>query len=127
MDFLKGRMNRAVYWLCVGTVAVLLLLWTLLAPGTARVHEIVLVILCVPRLHDIGWSGWWVLAPLSLEIGAAVLAFTTLPLETAQPVMGVVVLVIFGLVAWLGTIPGQPHTNRFGEPPRPGLRSWRGS
>jgi uncharacterized membrane protein YhaH (DUF805 family) len=35
--------------------------------------------------------------------------------------MGVFVVVVAGLMIWLGCVPGQPFANRFGEPPASGF------
>ena len=85
------------------------------------VSEVALIFVCVPRLHDLGKSGWWAVIPLIVEIVSAALAFSLLPFQQAAEVMCVVVLVIAGLMILLGLIPGQAAANGFGEPPRPGL------
>lgn len=111
-----------MFWLCVAIIAVLYIVSNLYLERNVPVSEVVLIILCVPRLHDIGRSGWLVAPPLALEIGAAVAAFSLLPADRALPVMGVVTLIIAALVVWLGCIPGDPAANRFGEPPSPGIK-----
>jgi uncharacterized membrane protein YhaH (DUF805 family) len=121
MKFLKGRMNRASYWLALGVLAGLLTLIAFYDPSFARVNEGVLVLLCVPRLHDIGRSGWWVLGIFAIELLGAFVGFGLFRGEASVQVMGAFVLIIFGLVLWLGFIPGQGDANRFGEPPAPGL------
>jgi uncharacterized membrane protein YhaH (DUF805 family) len=118
---LQGRMNRAMYWLCVAIIAALYLGMNFFFQEHTPISEVVLVILCVPRLHDIGRSGWFALIPIALEIGAAVAAFSSLPPDTALAVMGIIVLIFAGLIIWLGCIPGDPSTNRFGEAPAPGI------
>ena len=124
MGFLPNRTNRATYWLSIGVIAVTLLLISLLFPGDAQVSEALLVMLCIPRLHDLGCTGWLVLAPLLLEVGSMIATLTLLPLEEAKAVMGVVVLIIAGLVGLLGAIPGQILPNQFGDPPPRGL-TWK--
>lgn len=121
MAMLQGRMNRAMYWLCVAIIAALYFAMNFVFQKHTPISEVVLIFLCVPRLHDIGRSGWFALIPIALEIGAAVAAFSSLPQETALTVMGIIVLIIGGLIIWLGCIPGDPSTNRFGEAPTPGL------
>jgi uncharacterized membrane protein YhaH (DUF805 family) len=121
MAFLQGRTNRATYWLCLAIIVLLLFLANIVARKPIALSEVVLVILCVPRLHDIGRSGWFMVGPLVFEVVGAVLGFTLLPAGVAMSAMVGVTLVIIGLVIWLGTIPGQPAANRFGEPPAPGI------
>jgi uncharacterized membrane protein YhaH (DUF805 family) len=121
MHFLKGRTNRATYWVGLAILALMIGAWAYVAHGDAKVSEGVLIFIAVPRLHDIGRSGWFVLGPLVLEIVGVVAAVALLPLETAKVVMGVISLVIFGLMALLGCLPGTRVENRFGPPPAPGL------
>jgi uncharacterized membrane protein YhaH (DUF805 family) len=119
---LQGRMNRAMFWLCVAIIVVLYGVVTFYFQRRTPVSEVVLVILCVPRLHDIGRSGWLVLGPLALEIGAAIAAFTFLPPGSALPALGIVTLIVAGLIVWLGCIPGDPGSNRYGDSPPPGIK-----
>lgn len=122
MNFLKGRANRASYWVGLATLVVLMAILMVVAPSSAHIQEIVLIYLAVPRLHDIGRTGWWAAAVLGLEIALTVVAFVTLPEEQALSVTGVMGLAIFGLMVWLGSIPGEPAPNRFGDPPARGLQ-----
>jgi len=126
MNFLKGRTNRATYWAAAAIVVVLYTLLNLVLPGRSSVSELVLIFLCVPRLHDIGRTGWLVLAPLAFEIAAAV-TLVVLPGDQGVMVLGLAALVILGAIIWLGAIPGDPEANRFGEPPAPGVQLRRPS
>jgi uncharacterized membrane protein YhaH (DUF805 family) len=83
-----------------------------------RIGEAMLILLCVPRLHDLGKSGWWVLIPLGIELVAIVVAIAVSSTEDAGIVFGAVFLAVSGFIVVLGLIPGQPHANRFGDPPR---------
>jgi uncharacterized membrane protein YhaH (DUF805 family) len=124
---LKGRMNRAGYWLCVAIIAVLYFAMNFVFRTRTPISEVVLIFLCVPRLHDIGRSGWLVLIPLALEVGGAIAAFSSLPPGTGLAVMGVIVLLIAGLIIWLGCVRGDQSANRFGEAPSPGIEFKRAS
>jgi uncharacterized membrane protein YhaH (DUF805 family) len=93
----------------------------LFLPRHAAVSEVVLLFLCVPRLHDIGLSGWWFGGALLLEIAVVAASFILLPLAQAPIPIGIFVLVAAVALIWLGTKPGEPGANRFGEPPSPGL------
>lgn len=125
MTFLQGRTNRAIYWLSIGIAGLLYAGMSLVFHRQVSVGEAVLIFIGIPRLHDIGRSGWLTLAPIAIEVVGGVAALTLLPHETARTVMGVLVLVIGALMIWVGVIPGQPSSNRFGEPPLPALQGWR--
>jgi uncharacterized membrane protein YhaH (DUF805 family) len=86
-----------------------------------KVQEILLIFLAVPRLHDIGRSGWLALPPLILEVVGVIACVAYLPPESAQVAFGVIALVLAGLMILLGIVPGDPMPNRFGEPPPPGV------
>jgi uncharacterized membrane protein YhaH (DUF805 family) len=72
----------------------------------------------VKRLHDLGRSGWWLVAILAVFVPIAALmepAWFPPPLV----MIGVLLEVIFvvGYLIVLGAIPGQAKPNRFGPPP----------
>jgi uncharacterized membrane protein YhaH (DUF805 family) len=121
MDFLKGRTNRATYWLTVGMCILLYAAFYLITGDHVSISEIVLLLICIPRLHDIGKSGWWSGGLILVQFALLGLAIGLLPLEQAKHVMGVFVLLVAGLMIWLGCVPGQPFANKFGEPPAPGF------
>jgi uncharacterized membrane protein YhaH (DUF805 family) len=120
----SGRTNRATYWTGVAVILILMIVIGVVTRKPPHIAEVVLIILGVPRLHDIGKSGWLVLWPIGLEVVGAICAFGFLPLESAMAVMGLVVLIIAGLMIWLGCIRGQDVENRFGPPPSPGI-GWK--
>ena len=74
--------------------------------------------MCVPRLHDLGKSGWWVLIPIGIELIAIVVAIAVFSPEGAYVVFSAVFLAVASFIVVLGLIPGQPHANRFGDPPK---------
>ena len=107
-------MNRATYWLCIGVLLIILAIINFVSVRPLRINEALLVILCVPRLHDLGKSGWWVVVPLATELAIIVIfAVAALSLDAGASVAGLAIAVF---VVVLGLIPGQPHANRFGEP-----------
>jgi len=124
MRVLQGRINRAGYWLAVVVTLVLLTLAAFLFPAVGPVSEAVLVIACVPRLHDIGRSGWLVVGPLLIDMAGSI-APSLLP-SPPSAAWGIAILVaevvIIGLVIWLGAVRGDPAANRFGPPPATGLQ-----
>ncbi len=73
--------------------------------GVAMVPLIVpLIAVTVRRLHDLGLSGWWLVA---LPIGASISA-----VDALVPFVHVIVM----------AIPGRKGANRFGEDPKAGSR-----
>lgn len=121
MRWWSGRINRASYWTSLGLCAALYILLNLISKKQVAVSEVILVILCVPRLHDVGKSGWWAGGVVLAEIVLVVISFVTLPIDTATIPVGIFAIVVLGLLIWLGAIPGQPETNKYGEPPAPGV------
>ena len=127
MKSLRGRINRAWYWVGAAAVAVIYLVLLLTQAQQVPISEVALVFLSVPRLHDIGKSGWFVLIGIGVEILGIIIGFSFFSFEDAQGVTGLATLVIAGLLVWLGAIPGDPKANAWGEPPAPGLQLRRAS
>jgi uncharacterized membrane protein YhaH (DUF805 family) len=117
----RGRINRATYWVLL--IAVIALFTVVIAVMQKRMPygEIALIVLCVPRLHDIGWSGWWAGGVIIAEIAVVAGALASLPEDSALVVMGLFVFAVGILLIVLGLIPGQVGTNRFGAAPAPGV------
>ena len=118
---LKGRTNRATYWLCTGVVAVIYFVLVRFGQKPPAIGELLLLLLCVPRLHDIGMSGWWAGGAIIAELIVVAASFLLLPLSVFPIVMGVFVLAIAVAMIVLGLKAGDPGANRFGEPPPAGL------
>jgi uncharacterized membrane protein YhaH (DUF805 family) len=84
------------------------------------------------RLHDVGYSGWWIgpavlfwlvgamLITLTLSLTVGPAKFSAL-LQAYPPLHGLLVVVIglppFGGLLWLQASAGQPGANRFGPQP----------
>jgi len=117
----RGRINRATYW--VSLAAVIAVFTAVIAFTEMRMPygEAVLILLCVPRLHDIGRSGWWVGGVIIAEIAVVAGALIALPEDEAMIVLGLFVIVVAILLVVLGAISGQAGANRFGGAPAPGL------
>jgi len=111
-------MNRATYWLCLGILVAAVGIMSVAGIRPPRIGEAMLILMCVPRLHDLGKSGWWVLIPISIELVAIVIAIAVFSTENAYTVFGIVFLVVAAFIVVLGLIPGQPRANRFGDPPK---------
>jgi uncharacterized membrane protein YhaH (DUF805 family) len=120
MRALSGRMNRAMYWLTLGAVVSLYVIINIVSPKQIGVSEAVLVFLCVPRLHDIGKSGWFVLVGIFLELIGLAIGYSFFSLEGAKIIAGLAIFVIMGLLVWLGTIRGDANSNQWGGT----ARSW---
>jgi uncharacterized membrane protein YhaH (DUF805 family) len=125
VDLLNGRINRSTYWL--GLVIIMSVFVLLRVAGVrASVSEVVLVCLAVPRLHDVGRSGWWAGAAFAFELAAMVLVFVVGLASNASTVfvndgLGIVVLIVLGAMGVLGFWPGSQSENRFGPPPAVGI------
>jgi uncharacterized membrane protein YhaH (DUF805 family) len=115
---LQGRINRASYWAAILTGAAVFALIRMFDPK-ATLAEVVVLFICVPRLHDIGRSGWWAGAAIIGEF--VMVGFLTVSLDAMLVASGLYVMLIGLLMIVLGCIPGQADTNRFGPPPAPGL------
>jgi uncharacterized membrane protein YhaH (DUF805 family) len=121
--WLSKRMNRAQYWLLLGAMTIIYVTLQFV-PGGDRVpfSGWLLLAICVPRLHDLGLSGWWSAPPLAV-VGLFGLAYA---LNQDSVIFLLAVTVVFlvsvALLIWLGAVPGQRDPNRFGNPPAAGLR-----
>ena len=88
--------------------------------------ELMMISVGVPRLHDIGRSGWIVVGAIGIEIVVVFGAlFAGASADDLELTSGVVFLVIAALGVWLGAIPGQAQPNKWGDPPLPGIRFGR--
>jgi uncharacterized membrane protein YhaH (DUF805 family) len=119
-------MNRPTYWLCY--VLFMLIVSVLVFSGTPPKGgmELMMIFIGIPRLHDIGRSGWLVGIAI---IGEIIVIFGALfagaSVDTLEITAGVVFLVIAALGIWLGLISGDAQANTWGEPPQPGIRFGR--
>jgi uncharacterized membrane protein YhaH (DUF805 family) len=121
---LKYRINRPTYWL---SYVVFMVVVSVLA-YIGRLNggmELMMVVIGVPRLHDIGRSGWLVGAAILAEIVVIVAVSIVASLDTLEIVSGLLFFTIAVLGIWLGAIRGQSGANQWGEPPGPGIRFGR--
>jgi uncharacterized membrane protein YhaH (DUF805 family) len=112
-------MNRASYgvFLALLVVAYIVMVNTMKRPPGA---EVVVGLIAVPRLHDVGRSGWWLLPLFAGEFLAVAIGWS----GGADGILlagGIYVLLCLFLLIVLGFVPGQPSANRWGEPPLPGV------
>lgn len=118
----KHRINRTTYWVCLAVLAV----WALFAAFVLHksgglVDEFVVAAICVPRLHDMGKSGWMVGAVLVAYLALALILATSLNADLISESLGIVAIGIVFVLVYLGLIPGDPGENRYGEQPPPGV------
>jgi uncharacterized membrane protein YhaH (DUF805 family) len=121
---LKYRINRSTYWLCYAVFIVLISVLAYIGKLNGGM-EMMMVLIGVPRLHDIGRSGWLIGAAILTEIVVIVVAAIVASIDALEITGGLVVLTIASLGVWLGMIPGQPCANQWGDPPGPGIRFGR--
>lgn len=116
-----SRINRLTYWIGIAVIAAVFIALNMISTKQVPVREFVLAAVCIPRLHDIGKSAWWAGGLFLLEIAISVGSIFFLPQSVAMLPIGIFVLVVAGLMVWLGFIPGQPEANRYGGVPARGL------
>lgn len=121
---IASRMNRATYWLWLVVAVPIIVAVKVKAPKYGVSTEVLLPSLCVPRLHDIGRSGWWVVAPALGEF-IPLIGLFFIPMNYSSILTYLSILILWGFFIWLGTVPGQSGPNRFGEQPRPLFRRAR--
>lgn len=120
---MKYRMNRATYAFLLGALAVayVVMVNTMKRPPGA---EVFVAVIAVPRLHDVGRSGWWLLLLLAGEFIAIAIGWSA-GVDGIMLAGGIYVLLAFLLLVALAFVPGDPGPNRWGDPPMPGVRLGR--
>jgi uncharacterized membrane protein YhaH (DUF805 family) len=138
----EGRTRRSHFWIgwliCLGAGVVagwipligffisIALIWPNLA-------------ITVKRLHDLGISGWIAAVPFVANIVGFVMIFVTVgasvfmnatALENEDPaailaligpaigILGLLLLVNFGFLLWVGLVDGKPGSNKYGPSPK---------
>jgi uncharacterized membrane protein YhaH (DUF805 family) len=117
------RINRKTFWIGTFFVVAVSLLITAVQGGLPSVTTcaiLALILLGPARLHDIGLSGWYALAPIAAAIGVMAVPATPLLIVLGVAFAMADIPLLAG-VALLGAIPGQRKVNRFGGP-KGGLR-----
>ncbi len=117
----QGRIGRAAFWIGFALVMVLSLLLNLI-PGVVG-HLLGFVLLwpqvCIhaKRLHDMGRTAWWMLAPVLVLVICGVAGFVLGYSETGGPStaavapMAVAALCGIGFLLWVGLTPGAAEPN----------------
>ena len=108
------RINRSVYWLWLAGAAALYVVGSLITYYLS-IYAFVLTILFVPRLHDLGRSGYYAALPALIGTGCLVPAFAFDNPDIFRYISATSIT-IFALI--LGILPGQSAMNRWGEKPK---------
>ena len=120
----KGRISRSVYFAMLTVFLAVIFAINYFATKPISALEASLILLTIPRLHDIGRSGWLVLWGVAIEVVGLIASFVLLPQESVQVGMGLTVLVLGVVILILGLIPGDKGANKYGEQP---FSLWRGT
>lgn len=120
---LKFRYNRASYFTFLAILVGGFILLISVMDEPPRLHgELILILLAVPRLHDIGESGWWVTVPIAIEIATVVLFVRSgMSLEGMKIATGLLAIFFLFAMVVLGLIPGQKRPNPWGDVPPAGI------
>jgi uncharacterized membrane protein YhaH (DUF805 family) len=125
MFYKYGRINRATYLLSLAIMVAIYALAIGFMTRPPRVAEILALLIAVPRLHDIGKSGWWagavILAELAVVFIALPFAISAKQIDILLIAGGLFVFAVLGLMIVLGCIRGQDGVNKYGEAPPPGI------
>ncbi|THD79820.1 MAG: DUF805 domain-containing protein [Phenylobacterium sp.] len=126
----RGRSNRGRFWTVIalgwgaqitGGAVASASGYTPFAPLLAAVIILAMMPIslfnAIKRLHDMGRSGWWLLASFIVFLPLAAMAELWSP--PGMMALGIVLelVVAFGFLLILGCVPGQASANRFGAPP----------
>jgi uncharacterized membrane protein YhaH (DUF805 family) len=120
------RINRATYWVwliplivVVVAIAVINVFIAMSAPGLSiRGAEWLFLLAFVPRLHDVGRSGWW---GAGVIFGNEITSELTLHRLVPMTVGSAVIWLTVALAVYLGAQSGRGTSNIFGDPPPAGV------
>ena len=111
--WIAGRANRKEYWIWMGPILVLELLFAAVPPLSFPL-AVVRLLVFIRRMHDLGWTGW---TALVLNVGLTIASMVATNLAGAGAALGVVSLLLLAAIVALGCGPGQPRDNEYGPPP----------
>lgn len=116
----SGRARRSEYWwwvlfmVIVGICGIIPILGWILIVATILPSYAVMA----RRLHDVGHTGWWILAPLAVSVVNAVLMLKGMSNGTLAGVLSLVSLVIgVAMLIWL-VKDSQKEDNEYGPSPK---------
>ena len=103
--------------------AVLVVAYTAMLAFTDRPPgiDVLASFIVVPRLHDVGRSGWWYLSVLPVELALVGLGMWLGGSDGIALGAVLFVLLFFLLMIVLTLIPGELGANRWGDPPPRGI------
>lgn len=116
MHLLERRINRETYWSFVAVLMGIIVIALFTSRSISHL-SVILAVPCILRMHDLGWSGWWItpIYALQLTVGLAGLLLA----KEEQTAYLMISGILAACVALLGSLPGDKHSNRFGvRPPR---------
>lgn len=64
---LKYRVNRATFWSFVAVLMAFIAV-AFFAERSVSHLSVVLAVPCILRMHDLGWSGWWITPVYGLQL-----------------------------------------------------------
>jgi len=108
------RTNRATFWASLAILALALVLFRWLHAPAGVAAALGLLVIAVPRLHDLGYSGWWAGGVL-LALTGALLAAAFHSEMVATHAAGGIILLLIAAALWLGIMPGEKKENRWGN------------
>ena len=123
MRLFNYRMNRATFALLL---TALVFAYVVMVNTMERVPgaEALVALIAIPRLHDIGRSGWWLLTLFAGEIAAVAIGWQG-GTEGILIAGGLYVLFALLVLIVLAAIPGEREPNRWGDPPPGGINFQR--
>lgn len=134
---MSGRLGRRDFWICylvLGSASALgLMLLEKMTGASARDAALAIktevmvswyfmtlyfrIAILLKRLHDFGWSGWWVvpIGVIGLLQAAAVPAAHS-AVEAERAIAWLLTGVVWAIVIFVGARRGQPGVNQYGMP-----------
>lgn len=85
------------------------------APIVGLLGSLAVLWVQIRRLHDFGRTGWWAGGALLAQIPLAIGLYTLFGDTETSALLGSAILAV--PIVWIGAVPGDPHSNRFGVPP----------
>ena len=116
-----GRINRTTYWLAVAVTVVVAIAVQFVTRTPFQGANFMLLVVAVPRLHDIGRAGWWALVVLVLEFAAGMAIGKFLPPAQMMTGIGAIAVLVLALTILVGSVRGDAGPNRFGAQPADGI------
>lgn len=120
MEFLNQRINRATYWIYITVLLAFGVVTGFFNVNTSGL-SFVLAIPYILRMHDLGWTGMWLVPLYVLPFVLGLATFVAFGPDGL--LAGLVVLGLANAlwIALLGSLPGQLDTNRYGPAPPCGI------